>query len=116
MGQQEALTIGDLADDIFATMKEKGWHEEPVRVSEGLCLIHSEVSEALEEYREPHNALSEIRAGKDGKPEGFAVELADTLIRILHLSKRLDLPLEQAIRVKMAYNKTRPRRHGGKLC
>lgn len=50
------------------------------------------------------------------KPEGVAVELADCVIRILDYCGRAGIDIEEAIRIKHEYNKTRPYRHGGKKC
>lgn len=103
---------------------EKGWwgpdkdNPEECNIPEKLALIHSEISEALEEYRvhgmNPDKMIY-VEEGKQ-KPEGFAVELADAMIRIFDLCGRYDIPIEQALRVKIGYNSTRPYRHGGKNC
>lgn len=77
-----------------------------------LALIHSEVSEALEEYRSGHEP-TEVRI-ENGKPEGFPAELADVVIRIFDLCGALDIDLAAAVEQKMAFNATRPHRHGGK--
>jgi hypothetical protein len=37
------------------------------------------------------------------------------LIRIANTCGRYDIPLTQAIKAKLAFNKTRPHRHGNKL-
>lgn len=50
------------------------------------------------------------------KPEGVAVELADCIIRILDYCGHAGIDIEEAIRIKNEYNKTRPYRHGGKKC
>ena len=70
-------------------------------VAEKLCLIHSEVSEALEGHRKgmcdthlPHRPAIEV-------------ELADALIRILDLAGGLQLDLAGAFVEKMAYNAKR---------
>jgi len=77
--------------------------------------MHSELSEALEHYREGM-PLEEISfTGEDGnKPDGFTVELGDVIIRICEMAGHKRLPLEDAIKLKLAYNATRPYRHGGK--
>ena len=58
-------------------------------------------------------------AGLDGfgvgeKPEGVFVELADTLIRICETCYHYEIDFEKIIRLKMAYNRTRELKHGGK--
>ena len=50
------------------------------------------------------------------KREGVAVELADCMIRILDYCGHAGIDIEEAIRIKHEYNKTRPYRHGGKKC
>lgn len=48
------------------------------------------------------------------KPEGIPIELADILIRIADTCGARGINLTEALRLKMAYNKTRPTRHGDK--
>ncbi len=106
------------------TAKAKGWWNgvldaDPVLVPAALhihipgllCLIHSEVSEALEDYREGKLRLQHT---DDGKPVGLPSELADVVIRVLDMSGALGIDLESVIAEKMAYNERRPYRHGGK--
>lgn len=70
-------------------------------VPEMLCLIHSEISEAMEGYRKnlmddklPHRTM-------------FEVELADAIIRIADLAGAHGLDLSGAIVEKVAYNTKR---------
>ncbi|MAH45366.1 hypothetical protein CMI37_06030 [Candidatus Pacearchaeota archaeon] len=108
-----SLNIKDLVEEAHSTAKGKGWWDKEVNVGEKLALIHSEVSEALEEYRVNDVKTVYIR-DKDQKPEGFVYELADIVIRIADLCGKLDLNLEDALKTKMAFNKDRPYRHGNK--
>ncbi len=48
------------------------------------------------------------------KPEGVQSELADVVIRVGHICGLYGIDLERAVMEKMAYNRTRPYRHGGK--
>lgn len=82
------------------------------RIPEALCLIHSEISEALEDSRKPGFNPVTITFVRDGKPEGFGIELADAIIRILDLSEALGINIEQALYLKAVYNQERPYKHG----
>lgn len=148
-----SMTIAELIQESHATAVAKGWWETDRPFSEGIALMHSELSEALEEWRKhgtdsllyylssctdcgtefPINESTKV-PGHDvwecqkcshphgmsdlpdqGKPEGVAAEFADVLIRIADWCGKHNIPLEEALRAKMAFNKTRPHRHGGKL-
>lgn len=103
--------IATIVELAHANAVAKGFYDPPQTLGERLALIHSEVSEALED----------VRAGKmttttreDGKPEGFPSEMADIVIRVADLCGSLGIDLGAAIEQKMAFNRTRPHRHGGK--
>lgn len=196
--------IAQLVQEAHANAVAKGWWKEDRTYGELIALVHSEVSEALEDYRNgekldkvwyEHKASdgSTFRhsklwyLGNQGKPCGIPSELADICIRIfdiagrygwgedlqkeflenekhpfkqswaqssfaekisrMHLElscsfyefemlkqknqaiinlsgvlsgvanmcKEYGIDLDQAIFEKMAYNATRPERHGGKV-
>ena len=111
--ENSSLTIKHIIKESHETAKDKGWWDKEPNIGEKLALIHSEVSEALEAYRD-HGEKEMYRRKSDGKPEGFIFELADTVIRIADLCGKLDLELDKAIDLKMKFNKTRPYRHGNK--
>lgn len=80
------MNINDLQKVIHAYANEKGWWDSPRSLGALIALCHSELSEALEAYR--GNGISTGITQViyvEGKPEGFAVELADTVIRILDM-------------------------------
>jgi NTP pyrophosphatase (non-canonical NTP hydrolase) len=106
------MDIKELQIASHAIAVDRGWWEEDRNVGEILALIHSEVSEALEEWRDNQD-MTEIRTEGD-KPVGFPIELADTLIRICDLAESAGIDLNAALKIKMNYNATRPWRHGGK--
>jgi NTP pyrophosphatase (non-canonical NTP hydrolase) len=85
-----------------------------------MALLHSEVSEAFEDYRDHGQKLLnviryEFGGPNDGKPEGFPIELADVFIRLMDTCAGLGIDLDHAVSVKMKYNSTRPYRHNGKF-
>lgn len=104
----------ELARDIHSNAKLHGWWDEPRTFGELIALCHSELSEALEEYRYGHEPHETYYPSGD-KPEGIPSELADVVIRIIDMCAYYGIDLESAIEAKHAYNKTRPYKHGGKV-
>ena len=94
-------------DDAFGASKAAGWYHNldgtprQRNVGEMLCLVHSEISEAMEGHRK---GLQD-----DHLPDRpmVEVELADAIIRIFDLAGFLGLDLEGAYRDKRAYNDQR---------
>jgi hypothetical protein len=104
-------------DMVFALAVEKGWYDSNdgngPSFAEQIALIHSELSEALEDYRNGSDP-KDVVWDASGKPSGIPTELADTIIRCLDLAGRCGIDIGQAVVDKHVFNSTRPYRHGGK--
>lgn len=115
----DKVTLTELVEQAHAHARSRGfWTPEAgtqshvdERFASKLALVHSEISEAIEAYRERGLAGWQ---GDGGKPEGVPTELADAVIRIADLCGALGIDLEDAVTRKMAHNSTRPWRHGNK--
>lgn len=114
LAQEIAITDGiDAAvDACFSASRERGWWINPENGKNDdfnnglfratkLCLIHSEISEAMEGERKgimddklPHRPMAEV-------------ELADALIRIFDYAGACGYDLAGALIEKMAYNAKR---------
>jgi NTP pyrophosphatase (non-canonical NTP hydrolase) len=99
-----------LAQKCNTIATEHGWWDGPERnVGELYALIHSEISEAFEAWRRDIEKSEHI-AEFTGEEE----ELADIVIRIMDMAHKRKLDVARAVIAKMAFNKSRPYRHGGK--
>lgn len=124
MSDGNNLSISEMQAQAYDTARSKGWHddveEERLGFPTRLCLVHSEVSEALEDFRNAHGITETYyeppkKEGDQQKPCGIPIELADIVIRIGDMCGKYGVDLEQAIKIKLEYNKSRPPRHGGKV-
>ena len=110
-----ALAVADIN-------RANGWFDGERSVGDDIALLHSEVSEMFEAYRD--HGLDDVtgetlrtyhgRIVAPAKPEGFGSECADVLIRLLDTCHRHGVNLAGEVMRKLAYNETRGYRHGGK--
>ena len=106
------MNLDDLAYNLHEVAVEKGFWEpcgesdDFIFYAKQMCMIHSEVSEAMEALR------------KDQGNEKFVEELADIIIRTLDLYWGLkedgytDISLHDTYLEKTTYNEQRARMHG----
>ena len=113
------------AKDVHENAKAHGWWEDDRDFGEIVALCHSEISEALEEFRAArpnlwwdcflslsvdnvarpdqcekcaYNGRSPSCAKSHGKPEGIAVELADCVIRIFDWFGKMNLDADELLK------------------
>lgn len=118
--------LNELAKQIHENAKSKGFYEGEKNIGEMLCLIHSEVSEAMEADRKGKYSKEDARfvCGHLNDEDflnhfawiksSFEDECSDIIIRVLDLCAFKGINIDAHIKAKMRYNSTRPYKHGKK--
>ena len=120
--------LNELAKKVHENAKSKGFYDKEKNIGEMLCLIHSEVSEALEADRNrlhckldksQENVLmgwtSDVDFQKEYKDKvkgSFEEEMADIVIRVLDMCAYKNINLDFHVKAKMRYNSSRKFMHG----
>ena len=126
--------INKLAQEIHEGNKARGFYEGEKNIGEMLCLVHSEISEALEadrkgKYFKQSPNIDDFSSDNEFNDVGerywkiefessikdtFEDEIADAIIRLLDLAAFKSIDIEAHIKAKMRYNSLRPYKHGKK--
>ena len=96
------VTIYNLQRQVREVNEANGWFDKERPFAADIALLHSEVSEAYEGYR--NNDWANVHE-----------ELADVLIRLLDTAERHGVDLERQAMEKLERNRQRGYRHGGKV-
>lgn len=118
--------LQDMQAEVREINEANGWFDSERSFGDDVALIHTEVSEMYEAYRQwglddatqavVNEAVESLTGEKPilPKPEGVASEVADVLIRLLDTCERHGFDLAAEVERKLAFNRTRGYRHGNK--
>lgn len=109
-------SVNEAKVKIYEDNVAKGFWETQRTPLEVYALVHSEISEAVEDVRSGAAAWYFKDDGNgQQKPCGELSEVADAIIRLLDYSGHKGWDIGGAIVKKLEYNRTRPYKHGKKL-
>lgn len=107
------IILEEFQKRVYKTSIEHGFNEE--NVDQKLLLAVGEIVEAQNTIREGHRPTSTwLEKSKDGsfKPEGFGIEIADAIIRLLNILSGQGIDATEVLLAKAHYNDQRPFKHG----
>jgi len=93
--------IEEFCEEAHSVAREHGWWDKNRDHKEAILMIITELCEGVQKDRAGDN-------------DGFEEEIVDVWIRLADLTGYLNFDIEEGIRKKMEYNKTRPYRHNRK--
>lgn len=111
------MGMKELQKELHETAVSKGFYDD-VNLGDArhdvsiAALIGCEVAEMIEAIRKDPDAPCDKPIPLTRREE----ELADVFIRAFDYAEHHGIDAERVIRVKAAYNATRPLRHGGRRC
>ena len=114
------LTIKKMVEEAYATARSKGMYEgqdttDITEFAAHIAHLNREASEALEEADKGTDTdliyYFQDEHGKE-KPCGIPIELADVVIYAASMCGHYGIDLDNAIKIKMEYNKGREYKHG----
>lgn len=126
-----AAGIRTAQEEVKEVNVANGWFDSSRSFGDDIALLHSEVTEAFEAYRKgdmelmfPAVEYVDTTYGERFQkivvdpavinPSSMPAELADVFIRLLDTCERYNIDLVEAFEQKLAYNRNRAYRHGGK--
>lgn len=96
--EEEKTAFTSIATKLCNLAVDRGWDDKPREKGTQIALMHSELSEALEGVRK------DLQDDHLPQYKSEVVEMADTIIRILHYCIKYDLPIAEALAAKHYYN------------
>lgn len=84
------IRLLEMKQEVREWCASKGWDDDVVQVPTATALIHTEIVEAWQAYK---NARFIPYQGPSGGPDGFGIELADVFIRTMDNIGRYEVEL-----------------------
>ena len=119
--------LNEVSKEVYEANKLKGFDVKNENLGQTLCLIHSEISEALEAVRNNRYANLSYFEIDDKKfsdivsfesnfktciKDTFEDEIAYTFIRLMDLVGAFDIDIDKHIELKRKFNSLREFKHG----